>query len=126
MEQYFKLHNLSDDAMVGIALLHLESEPCQWYQWMMSEKQGKLLSLREFTNDLVAHYEKPWKGRYFMVQLTNLKQIGSIVEHVRLPIQTQDVTPYRRLQLYINGLNEKNKHYVHLLEPCTIRKYDMT
>lgn len=55
----------------------------------MHDKQGKMLSWKEFSNELATFDEQPCNGSHF-TQLTNLKQLKSIikyiVEHIRLEI----------------------------------------
>lgn len=79
---------------------------------------------KEFSNELANFYEQPCNASYF-IQLTNLKQLRSVVEnnveHLRLAIQAPEVTPYQRPQLYIDGRSDPIQHD-HFLEPCIVRK----
>ena len=79
MEQYFDLHNEKNTQNVCIATLHLEQNTFVWYRWLLSHK--KIVTFSIFTEEMIAHYEDAKRNTFF-IQLINLKQKGSMVEHI--------------------------------------------
>ena len=64
---------------VRIATLYLEKNTFVWYQWPCSYK--KIVTWSIFTEEMIAHYEDTKRNNFFS-QLINLKQKGSVVEHI--------------------------------------------
>ena len=79
MEQYFDLNNVQNTQKVCIATLHLEQNTFVWYPWIFSCK--KIITWSIFTEKMIAHYEDTKRNTFFS-QLINLKQKGSVVEHI--------------------------------------------
>ena len=79
MEQYFNLNNVKNKQKVHIATLHLEKNTFEWYWWLCSHK--KFFTWSIFMEEMIAHYEDTKRNTFFS-QLTNLKQKGSVVEHI--------------------------------------------
>ena len=79
IEKYFDLHNVKNTQKVRIANLHLEQNAFVWYQWLCSHK--KIVTWSIFTEEMIAHYEDT-KNNTLFSQLINLKQKGSMVEHI--------------------------------------------
>ena len=92
MEQFFDLHNVKNTQKVHIATLYLESNQFVWYQWLCSHKQ--IITWAIFTDEMIAHYEDT-KSNTFFSQLINLKQKGSMMEHIedfqKLNIRVKDI-----------------------------------
>ena len=92
MEQYFDLNNVQNTEKVRIATLHLEQNTFVWYLWLCSYKTIVTWSL--FMEETIAHYEDT-KSNTFFSQLINLKQKGSMVEHIedfqKLNIRVNDI-----------------------------------
>ena len=63
---------------VHIATLYLEKNTFLWYRCILSRK--KIITWSIFTEELITHYEDT-KSHTFFIQLINLKQKGSVVEH---------------------------------------------
>ena len=97
MEQYFDLHNVQNTQKVRIATLHLEQNTFVWYRWLWSRK--KIVTWSIFTEEMIAHYEDT-KSNTFFSQLINLKQKGSVVEHIeyfqKLNIRVTDIPEEHR------------------------------
>ena len=79
MEQYFDLNNVQNTQKVHIETLHLEKNTFVWYRWLRFHK--KIVTWPIFTEEMIAHYEDT-KINTFFSQLINLKQKGSVVEHI--------------------------------------------
>ena len=81
MEKYFDLNNVQNTQKVRIATLHLEQNTFVWYRWLCCRKL--LVTWLIFMEEMTTHYEDT-KSNTFFIQLINLKQKGSVVEHVRV------------------------------------------
>jgi gas vesicle protein len=79
MEQFFDLHNMPHTQKVPIASLYLEPNKFVWYRWICSHKS--LITWTIFTEEMIAHYEDTRSNTFFS-QLINLKQNGSVTEHI--------------------------------------------
>ena len=92
MEQYFDLHNMQNTQKVRIATLNLEQNTFVWYRWLCSRK--KIVTWSIFMEEMIAHYEDTESNTFFS-QLINLKQKGSVVEHIedfqKLNIRVTDI-----------------------------------
>jgi hypothetical protein len=76
-----------------------------------------------FTEEMISHYEDTRRNNFFS-QLINLKQKGSIAEHIEnfqiLNIKVTDI-PYEYLiDVFIGTLKDNIKHEVHLWEPKSL------
>ena len=76
----FDLNNVKKTQKVRIATLHLEKNTFVWYLWLFSRK--KIVTWSIFMEEMIAHYEDT-KINTFFSQLINLKQKGSVVEHIK-------------------------------------------
>ena len=79
MEQYFDLNNVKKKQKVRNATLYLENNTFIWYRWIFSRK--KIVTWSFFTEEMITHYEDKNNNTFFS-QLINLKQKGSMVEHI--------------------------------------------
>jgi hypothetical protein len=79
MEQFFDLHNVPHTQKVRISSLYLEPNQFLWYRWICSCKS--LVTWTIFTEEMIAHYEDTRSNTFFS-QLINLKQKGSVTEHI--------------------------------------------
>jgi hypothetical protein len=79
MEQLFDLHNVPHTQKVHIDSLYLEPNPFVWYPWLCYRKS--LITWTIFTQEMIAHYEDTRSNTFFS-QLINLKQKGSVTEHI--------------------------------------------
>ena len=79
MEQFFDLHNVKNTQKVCIATLYLEPNQFVWYQWLFSHKQFVTWAI--FIEEMIEHYEDTKRNTLFR-QLINLKQKGSMAEHI--------------------------------------------
>jgi hypothetical protein len=121
MEQFFDLHNVSHTQKVRIASLYLEPNQFLWYQWIFSHKS--LVTWTIFTEEMISHYEDTRRNTFFS-QLINLKQKGSVTEHIenfqRLNIKVRDI-PYEHLiDVFIVTLKDNIQHEVRLWEPKSL------
>ena len=81
MQQYFDLHNVQSTQKVRIANLYLEPNQFMWYRWIFSRKQ--IVTWEMFLEEMITHYEDTKRNTFFS-QLINLKQKGSMVEHIEV------------------------------------------
>jgi hypothetical protein len=121
MEQFFDLHNVPHTQKVQIASLYLEPNQFVWYIWLCSHKS--LVTWTIFMEEMIAHYEDTRSNTFFS-QLINLKQKGSVTEHIenfqRLNIKVTYI-PYEHLiDVFIGTLRDNIQHEVHLWEPKSL------
>jgi len=78
-----------------------------------------------FTEEMIAHYEDT-KSNTFFSQLINLKQKGSMMEHIedfqKLNIRVKDIPEEHRIDVFIGTLKDNIQHEVHLWEPDSLEK----
>ena len=121
MEQYFDLNNVENTQKVHIATLHLEKNTFVWYRWLCSHK--KIVTWSFFMEEMIAHYEDTKRNTFFS-PLINLKQKGSVVEHIqnfqKLNIRVTDILEEHRIDVFIGTLRDNIQH--HLWEPDTLEK----
>ena len=79
MEKYFDLHGVPLLQKVCIASSYLEPDQFLWYEGLCSRKQ--LVTWSIFTEEMIAHYEDTKRNTFFS-QLINIKQKGSMEEHI--------------------------------------------
>jgi hypothetical protein len=106
MEQFFDLHNVPHTQKVRIASLYLEPNQFVWYRWLCSHKS--LVTWTIFTEEMIAHYEDTRSNTFFS-QLINLKQKGSITEHIE-----------NLIDVFIGTLKDNIQHEVRLCEPKSL------
>jgi len=74
---------------------------------------------------MIAHYEDTKRNTFFS-QLINLKQKGSVVEHIedfqKLNIRVTDIPEEHRIDLFIGTLKDNIQHEVRILEPDSLEK----
>jgi hypothetical protein len=121
MEQLFDLHNVPHTQKVRIASLYLEPNLFVWYRWLCSRKS--LVTWTIFTEEIIAHYEDTRSNTLFS-QLINLKQKGSVTEHIenfqRLNIKVIDILDEHLIDVFIGTLNDNIQHEVRLWEPISL------
>ena len=75
--------------------------------------------------EIIAHYEDTKRNTFFR-QLINLKQKGSMVEHIedfkKLNIRVNDIPEKQRINVFIGTLKDHIQHEVHLWEPNSLEK----
>ena len=86
-----------------------------WYRWLCSRKQ--IVTWAIFTDEMITHYEDT-KRNLFFSQLINLKQKGSMMEHIedfqKLNIRVKDILDKHRIDVFIGTLKDNIQHEVHL------------
>ena len=92
MEQYFDLHEVQLLQKVHIAYLFLEPNQFLWYEGLFSRKP--LVTWSIFTEEMIAHYEDTKRNNFFS-QLINLKQKGSMTEHIEI---------FQKLNIRVNDI----------------------
>jgi hypothetical protein len=113
MEQFFDLYNVPHTQKVWIASLYLEPNQFVWYRWVCSRKS--LVTSTIFTEEMIAHYEDTRRNNFFS-QLINLKQKGSVTEHIekfqRLNIKVTDILDEHFIYVFIGNLRDNIQHEV--------------
>ncbi len=75
--------------------------------------------------EMIAYYEDA-KTNTFSIQLINLKQKGSMVEHIedfqKLNIRVRHFLEEHRTDVFVGNLNDIIQHEVHLWEPNSLEK----
>ena len=75
--------------------------------------------------EMIAHYEDT-KSNTFFIQLINLKQKGSVVEHIedfqKLNIRVNDFPEEHRVDVFIGTLKDNIQHEVRVWEPDSLEK----
>ncbi len=79
MEQYFDLQGVKPSQKVCISSSNLEPNQFVWHRWICSRKP--LVTWSILTKEMITHYEDTKRNTFF-IQLINLKQKGSMVEHI--------------------------------------------
>jgi hypothetical protein len=117
MEQFFDLHNVPHTQKVRIDYLYLEPNQFVWYRWLCSRKS--LVTWTIFMDEMIAHYEDTRSNTFFS-QLINLKQKGSVTEHIenfqRSNIKVTDIPNEHLIDVFIGTLRDHIQHEVHLWE----------
>ena len=92
MEQYFDLNEVQLLQKVCISFSYLELDQFLWYKGLCSHKPLVMWSI--FMEEMIAHYEDTKRNTFFS-QLINLKQKGSMAEHIedfqKLNIRVNDI-----------------------------------
>ena len=74
---------------------------------------------------MIAHYEDT-KSNTFFSQLINLKQKGSVVEHIedfqKLNIRVTDIQEEHMIDVFIGNLKDNIQHEVRIWEPDSLDK----
>jgi len=74
---------------------------------------------------MIAHYEDTKRNTFFC-QLINLKQKGSMMEHIedfqKLNIRVKYISKEHRIDVFIGTLKDNIQHEVHLWEPNSMEK----
>jgi hypothetical protein len=121
MEQLFDLHNVPHTQKVRITSLYLEPNQFVWYRWLCYRKS--LVTWTIFTEEMIAHYEDTRSNTFFS-QLINLKQKGSVTEHIenfqRLNIKVTDIPDEHLIDVFIGTLKDNIQHEVRLWEPKSL------
>jgi hypothetical protein len=101
--------------------LYLEPNQFVWYRWIFYLKS--LVTCTVFTEEMIAHYEDT-RSNIFFIQLINLKQKGSIAEHIEkfqiLNIKVMDIPNEHLINLFIGTLKDNIQHQVLLWEPKSL------
>ena len=75
--------------------------------------------------EIIAHYEDT-KSNTFFSQFINLKQKGSVVEHIedfqKLNIRVADILEKHNIDVLIGTLNDNIQHVVQVWEPDSLEK----
>ena len=75
--------------------------------------------------EMIAHYEDTKRNTFFS-QLINLKQKGSVVEHIedfqKLNIRVVDILEEHMIDVFIGTLKDNIQHEVHLSELDSLEK----
>ena len=123
MERYFELQYMQNTQKVRIGTLYLEKNKFVWYQWLCSHKQ--LVTWSIFKEEMITHYEDT-KSNTFFSQLINLKQKGSMVEHIedlqKLNIRVTNIPEEHMIDVFIGTLKDNIQHEVHLWEFDSLEK----
>ena len=123
MEQYFDLNNVQNKQKVHTETLHLGQNTFVWYRWLWSCE--KIVTWSIFTKEMIAHYEDT-NSNTFLSQLVNIKQKGSVVEHIedfqKLNIRVTDISDEHRIDLFLGTLKDNIQHEFHVLEPDSLEK----
>jgi hypothetical protein len=92
-----------------------------WYRWICSRKS--LVTWRIFMEEMITHYEDTRSNTFFS-QLINLKQKGSITEHIdnfqRLNIKVTDIPHEHLINVFIGTLKDTIQHEFLLWEPKSL------
>jgi hypothetical protein len=121
MENFFDLHDGPHTQKVRIASLYLEPNKFVWYRWICCRKS--LVTWIIFVKEIIGHYEYKKRNTFFN-QLINLKQKGSVVEHIknfqRLNIKVTNILDEHLIDVFIGILKDNIQHEVRLWEPKSL------
>ena len=123
MEQYFDLNNVENAQKLCIATLNLEKNTFVLYRWLFSHK--KIVTWSIFTEEMIAHYEDAKRNTFFS-QLINLKQKGSVAEHIedfqKLNIGVTDIPEEHMIDVFIETSKDNIQHEFRIWEPNSLEK----
>jgi hypothetical protein len=121
MEKFFDPHDVTHTQKVRIDSLYLEPNQFVWYRWLCSHKS--LVTWTIFMEEMIAHYEDTRRNTFF-IQFINIKQKGSVVEHIenfqRLNIKVTDIPNEHLIDVFIGTLKDSIQHEVRLWEPKSL------
>jgi uncharacterized protein YlaN (UPF0358 family) len=107
MEKLFFLHNVPHTQKVQIASLYLEPNQFVWYQSLCSHKS--LVTWTIFREEMITNYEHTRRNTFFR-QLINIKQKGSVTEHIvnfqRLNIKVTNIQDEHLINIFIGTLRD--------------------
>ena len=87
--------------------------------------EKKIVTWSIFTKEMITHYEDT-KSKTFFSQLINIKQKGSVVEHIedfrKLNIRVIDIPKEHRIDVFIGILKDNIQHGVLVWEPNSLEK----
>ena len=110
---------------VTIASLYLEPDQFVWYQWLCDHKNESIISWSIFTEELIAHYGDINNNTFFS-QLVNLKQKGSVTDHIKqfqqLSLRVKNILEDNLLDVFIGTLKYNIQHEVHLFKSSSLEK----
>jgi hypothetical protein len=113
MEQLFDIHDAPHTQKVKIVSLYFKTNQFVWYRWIYSRKS--LVTWRIFMEEMITHYEDT-RSNTFFTQLINLKQKGSVAEHIenfqRLNIKVTNILDEHLIVVFIGTLNNNIQHEV--------------
>ena len=73
--------------------------------------------------EMIAHYEDTKRNTFFS-QLINLKQKGSVVEHIedlqKLNVRVIDISEEHKIDVFIGTLKDNIQHEVRVWEPDSL------
>jgi len=115
MEKYFYLHGVPLLQKVHITSNYLEMNQFLWFKVLCSCKPLVMWSI--FTEEMIAHYEDTKRNTFFS-QLINLKQKGSMVEHIedfqKLNIRVNYILEKKMVDVFIGTLKDNIQHKVRI------------
>jgi hypothetical protein len=121
MEQLFDLHDVPHTQKVQISSLYLEPNKFVWYRWLFCRKS--LVTWTMFMEEMIENYEDT-KSNTFFIQLINLKQKGSVAEHIenfqRLNVKVTYIPDEHIIDVFIGTLKDNIQHVVLLWEPKSL------
>ena len=93
MEHYFSLHNITDDmAKLRVAVLYLDFERWQWWQWY-KKAYGGYIAWTQFAKAVTTHFDRE---SHFLGRLTKLRQADTVDEFIasfeQLAIRTEGLS----------------------------------
>ena len=90
---------------------------CSSDLWLCSHK--KIVTWTIFTEEIITHYEDT-KSNTFLIQFINLKQKGSMVEHIgdfqKLNIRITYILEEHMIDVFTGTLKDNIEHEVHVWE----------
>jgi len=123
MEKYFDLHGVPLLQKVRIASNYLEPNQFLWYKGLCSHKP--LVTWSIFMEEMITHYNGTKRNTFFS-QSINLKQKGSMVEHIddfqKLNIRVNDIPKKKMVDVFIGTLKDNIQHEIRLWELDSLEK----
>ncbi|RWW44731.1 hypothetical protein BHE74_00049477 [Ensete ventricosum] len=120
-KRYFRYYQMSDDAMVEITIIYLESDAIQWYNWL--EYNHGALTWNQFKNALLNRFG-PAEYENIDGQLAKIRQTSTIQEYQtrfqKLSYLAHDWIDRQLLGTFIKGLKPEIKWEVKAWQPRTI------
>jgi len=122
-KKYFDLHGVPLLQKVCFVSNYLELNQFLWYKWLCSRKPLVMWSI--FIEEMITHYEDTKRNPFFS-QLINLKQKGSMEEHIeyfqKLNRRVNYIPVKQRIDVFIGTLKDNFQNEVRFWEPDSLEE----
>ncbi|RZS18221.1 hypothetical protein BHM03_00050454 [Ensete ventricosum] len=120
-ERYFRFYRIADATQVEIAVIYLEGDAIQWFNWFKHTYGG--LFWQRFKERLLGHFG-PTDFNNIDGQMAKIRQTSTIQKYQsmfeRLSNQTENWSDKQLLGTFIEGLKPEIREEVKARQPYTL------